>query len=154
MPASDDPAVVLTRLLQAVDDLDWTAARDCLADEVRTDYSELFGGDAETLAADELVMRWHALLPGFDATQHLLGTGLVEERAGGLTVRTHVRAYHRVGGAVWGVHGHYVVPLERSATGWKIAGITLRLFYQEGDTDLPALAGERAAAAPRTARPR
>lgn len=158
MFASDDPAAVLPRLLQAADDLDWTAVRDCLADDVRTDYSELFGGEAETLSADELVKRWQGLLPGFDATQHLLGTGLVEEREGGLTVRTHVRAYHRIadaeGGAVWGVHGHYVVPLELSAAGWRIAGITLRLFYQEGNTGLPALAAERAATVPRAARPR
>ena len=149
---------MLTSLLQAVDDLDWPSVRECLADELCTDYSELFGGEAETLSADELVKRWQGLLPGFDATQHLLGTGLLEEHEGGLTVRTHVRAYHRIadadGGAVWGVHGHYVVPLERESAGWKIAGITLRLFYQEGNTGLPALAGERAATAPRAARPR
>jgi SnoaL-like domain len=143
-------------MLQAVDDLDWPAARGCLADEVRTDYSELFGGEAETLSADELVRRWQGLLPGFDATQHLIGTTLAEEDEGRLTVRTHVRAYHHVagaeGGAIWGVHGHYVVPFERSPAGWKIAGITLRLFYQEGNTDLPALAGERAGTSPRPAR--
>lgn len=157
MFASDDPAAVLTGLLQAADDLDWEAVRDRLADEVRTDYSELFGGEAETLSADELVKRWQGLLPGFDATQHLLGTGLVEERGGGLVLRTHVRAYHYIdgadGGPVWGVHGHYVVPLERAPSGWKIAGITLRLFHQEGNTVLPALAGERAATSPRAARP-
>lgn len=158
MPDSPDPAALLTRMLQAVDDLDWPVVRGCLADEVRTDYSELFGGEAETVSGDELVRRWQGLLPGFDATQHLIGTTLVEEREDGFTVRTHVRAYHHVagaeGGAVWGVHGHYVVPLRRSPAGWQISGITLRLYYQEGNTDLPALAGERADRAPRTARPR
>ncbi|GAA5137406.1 nuclear transport factor 2 family protein [Pseudonocardia adelaidensis] len=160
MPASDDPAAVLTRLLQAVDDLDWPAVRDCLADEVRTDYTELFGGAAETVSGDELVRRWQGLLPGFDATQHLIGTGRLEEGVGaggdGPTVRTHVRGYHHIagadGGATWGVHGHYVVPLVRSPGGWRIAGITLRVFYQEGNTGLPALATERAAISPRAAR--
>jgi hypothetical protein len=154
----EDPATVLTRMLQAVDDLDWPAVRRCLADEVRTDYTELFGGEAETLPADELVRRWQGLLPGFDATQHLIGTGLVEEDEHRPVVRTHVRGYHHVagaeGGPTWAVHGHYVVPLVRTPTGWAIAGITLRVFYQEGNTDLPALATERAATAPQAARPR
>jgi hypothetical protein len=126
--------------------------RACLADEVRTDYTELFGGEPETLPADELVERWKSLVPGFDATQHMTGPCLVDERDGGLVAKTHVRAYHRLGDAVWGVHGHYVVPLERTAACWRIAGITLRMFYQEGDSGLPAKAAERARTQPRLAR--
>ncbi|TWF81691.1 SnoaL-like protein [Pseudonocardia hierapolitana] len=152
MPVRDDPAAVLTRLLHAIDDVDWGEVRACLADEVRTDYTELFGGEAETLPADELVERWKGLVPGFDATQHMTGPCLVDERDGGLVAQTHVRAYHRIGDAVWGVHGHYVVPLERTSAGWQIAGITLRLFYQEGDRDLPARAAERAGTSPRVTR--
>jgi hypothetical protein len=158
VPASDEPAAVLTRLLHAIDDVDWDGVRACLADEVRTDYSELFGGEPESLPADELVERWKGLVPGFDATQHMTGPCLVEERDGGLVAQTHVRAYHRIGSgddaAVWGVHGHYVVPLERTADGWRIGGITLRMFYQEGDTGLPAKAAERAGVSPRVARTR
>ncbi|HLU54738.1 MAG TPA: nuclear transport factor 2 family protein [Pseudonocardia sp.] len=152
MVAHDDPAAVLTRLLHAIDDLDWDGVRACLADQVRTDYTELFGGEPETLPADDLVERWKGLVPGFDATQHMTGPCLVEERDGGLVVQTHVRAYHRLGDEVWGVHGHYVVPLERTDAGWRIAGITLRMFYQEGDKDLPGRAAERAGRSPRVAR--
>jgi hypothetical protein len=155
---SSDPTTVLTRMLHAVDALDWDSVRACLADEVRTDYTELFGGEAETLSADTLVERWQGLLPGFDATQHLTGPCLAEEDGqGGVLVRTHVRGYHHIagaeGGPTWAVHGHYVVPVERAGDGWRIAGITLRVFYQEGNTDLPALAGVRAAHSPRAARP-
>lgn len=152
MPAPDDPAAVLTRMLHAIDDLDWDGVRACLADEVRTDYTELFGGEAETLSADELVRRWKGLVPGFDATQHMTGPCLVDEGEDGLVARTHVRAYHRIGDAVWGVHGHYVVPLERTPAGWRITGITLRMFYQEGDLVLPARAAERAGVSPRVTR--
>jgi hypothetical protein len=144
-------------MLQAIDELDWPVVRACLADEVHADYTELFGGEAETLSGDALVQRWQGLVPGFDATQHMTGPCLLEEGPDGrLRVRTHVRGYHRIadaeGGPVWGVHGHYAVPLERSGDGWRIAGITLRVFYQEGNTELPALAAERAGQSPRAAR--
>lgn len=76
----------------------------------------------------------------------------MDEHAAGLVVRTHVRTYHHIGEAVWGVHGHYVVPLEATPAGWRIAGITLRMIHQEGDAGLPAQAGERAARSPRAAR--
>jgi hypothetical protein len=33
-----------------------------LADEVDTDYTSLFGGEAERLSADALVQRWRGLL--------------------------------------------------------------------------------------------
>lgn len=157
MPITDDRSAVLTRMLHAIDELDWAGVRACLADGVRTDYTELFGGEPETLSGDALVERWQGLLPGFDATQHLTGPCLVEEdHDGGVRVRTHVRGYHHIadaeGGPVWAVHGHYAAPLERAGDGWRIAGITLRVFYQEGNTGLPALAAERAGQSPRAAR--
>jgi SnoaL-like domain len=152
----DDPAAVLTRMLHAVDALDWAEVRACLADEVRTDYTELFGGEVETVTGDELVTRWQGLLPGFDATQHLTGPCLVEKDGTGLLLRTHVRGYHHVegaeGGSTWAVHGHYVVPLQETDAGWRVAGITLRVFYQEGNTDLPTVAAQRATTSPRTPR--
>jgi SnoaL-like domain len=58
----------LTRMLYAIDRLDWAEVRRCFADQVRIDYTELSGGESETLAADELIARWRGLLPGFDAT--------------------------------------------------------------------------------------
>jgi hypothetical protein len=163
MPLHDDPATVLTRMLHAIDVLDWAGVRACLANEVRTDYTELFGGEAETVSGDDLVTRWRGLLPGFDATQHLTGPVLVEQVSGedgagqkaGLRLRTHVRGYHRIegaeGGPEWAVHGHYVVPLQETDAGWRIAGITLQVFYQEGNTDLPDLAAKRATNSPRAA---
>ena len=137
MPVRDDPAAVLTRLLHAIDDVD---------------YSSLSGTPAALVSGDEQIGGWRSFVGAFDATQHMTGPCLVDERDGGLVAQTHVRAYHRIGDAVWGVHGHYVVPLERTSAGWQIAGITLRLFYQEGDRDLPARAAERAGTSPRVTR--
>jgi hypothetical protein len=143
-------ADVLPRLLYAIDALDWPAVREAFADEVRLDYTSLFGGEPETLAGDELIARWQALLPGFDATQHMLGPVVLTDDAGpGVRADAHVRGYHHIGGQdggqTWAVHGHYTARL----VGGKITELTLALFYQEGELDLPAVATERAATSPR-----
>jgi hypothetical protein len=144
----------LTRMLHAVDALDWPVVRASFADKIRIDYTELFGGQAEDITADELVARWQGIMPGFDATQHLTGPCLVTDEGDGTALlQTHVRGYHHIadadGGPVWGVHGHYVARL----AGGVITELTLLVFYQEGNTALPALAAQRAASAPRAPRP-
>jgi hypothetical protein len=74
MSGTDD----IVRFFAAVDDRDWDVVRAGLADELDTDYTSLFGGEPEHLAADALVERWRGMLPGFDATQHFLGPIVVD----------------------------------------------------------------------------
>lgn len=150
----DDAAATLTRMLHAIDALDWTTVRQCLADEVRTDYAELSGEPAATVTGDALVEQWQGLLPGFDATQHLTGPVLVEARpeGDGRRLQTHVRGFHHWAGddgGTWGVHGHYVADVQETDGDWRISALTLQVFYVDGDTGLPdrarARAGERPA---------
>jgi hypothetical protein len=141
---------ILTRMLQAVDALDWTTVRNAFADEVRLDYTSLSGGEPETLPADDLMARWQGVFPGFDATQHVTGPVLLTDDGGdGVRADAHVRGYHHIaganGGEIWGVHGHYIA---RLANG-RITEFTLRVFYQEGNLDLPAIAAQRATTSPR-----
>jgi SnoaL-like domain len=143
-------ADVLPRMLYAIDVLDWPGVRDAFADEVRADWTSLFGGEPETLPAEELIARWQALLPGFDATQHMLGPMVLTDDGGaGVRADAHVRGYHHIedrdGGRTWAVHGHYTARLVDG----KITELTLAVFYQEGELGLPAVATERAAASPR-----
>ncbi|GAA5155792.1 hypothetical protein GCM10023321_30060 [Pseudonocardia eucalypti] len=144
---------VLTRLLHAIDVLDWPVVRDCLADRLRVDYTELFGGEAEELSGDQLVTNWRGLLPGFDATQHVTGPVLVTGDGAGPWLDTHVRGYHRIAdapdGPIWAVHGHYRARLDGAG---RIADLTLQVFYQEGNAGLVELAGRRATESPRAAR--
>jgi hypothetical protein len=136
--ASDD----IVRFFHAVDDRAWDTVRAGLTGTVDTDYTSLFGGDPERLAADALVDRWRGLLPGFDGTQHLLGPIVVTPGDGGrATADCNVRGYHRLDGATWMVAGRYTLTLHRTDGTWQVAGIVLRTTYQDGD---PALA-ERAA---------
>jgi hypothetical protein len=143
-------ADVLPRLLYAIDVLDWPGVRAAFADEVRVDYTSLSGGEAETLPADDLIARWQGLLPGFDATQHMIGPVVLTGDGGpGLRADAHVRGYHHIegsdGGQTWAVYGHYTARLVDG----KIAELTLVVFYQEGDLGLPAVATERAKTSPR-----
>jgi SnoaL-like domain len=144
-------AELLPRMLHAIDALDWPAVRAALADQVRVDYTSLSGGEPETLPGGDLIARWQGLLPGFDATQHLIGPVVLTGDSGaGVRADTHVRGYHHIhgpdGGQTWAVHGHYTARL----AGGKITELTLRVFYQEGNLGLPTIATERATTSPRT----
>src|SRR3982074_3118418 len=143
---------VLPRMLHAIDRLARPAAGAAFADEIRVDYTSLSGGEPETLRADDLIARWQGLLPGFDATQHLAGPVVLTSDGGpGVRAEAHVRGYHHIqdpdGGQTWGVFGHYTA---RLADG-KITELTLQVFYQEGNLELPAAAAPRAAPSPRAA---
>ncbi len=139
MSATVEVTAAVTRFFRAVDLRDWAVVRSLLADRVVLDYVSVFGGEVEDVAADDVIERWRALLPGFDATQHLLGP--LAELAGDGTVECNVRGYHHLAGEVWMVAGWYVL---RVADG-RLAGITLTGTYETGSRELLARARERAA---------
>jgi SnoaL-like domain len=107
------------------------------------DYSSLCGVPAATVDADAQVAEWRAFASAFDVTQHITGPIVVGPDADGAMAQTHIRAYHQIkgapGGDIWIVAGHYTVRLVLTAEAWKIAGITLQVFYQEGNTAIPDL---------------
>lgn len=123
---------VITRMLHAIDALDWTTLRACFADEVATDYASLWGGEPATVPIDDLIADWKVFVTGFAATQHL--TGPVIEVDGAL--HTHVRAHHWRDGEAWTVYGHYIATVD----GDRIIGLTLQTYQVTGNPDLPELA--------------
>jgi fermentation-respiration switch protein FrsA (DUF1100 family) len=134
----------ITRLLHAVDRRDWTAIAGVLAEQIRTDYTSLFGGSIQIQPAHDLIATWRALLPGFDATQHL--TGPIMANVSGDTARAHCAAtgVHCIGRDNWTVSGHYDMELARTDHGWRISAITYRNVLTAGDETLPKKALERA----------
>jgi hypothetical protein len=137
---NDAVTASIVRFFRAIDTRDWNTVRGLLADEVVLDYVSLFGGEVETVAADEVVERWRALLPGFDATQHVLG--VLAELDG--TVQTNVRGYHVLGDEVWMAAGWYRLALDGGDPA-RIAGIVLTATYETGDRELVGRARARAA---------
>jgi SnoaL-like domain len=146
MTLADRQAIsdTITGLLHAIDQRDWAGVGATLADEVRTDYTSLFGGSARTQSAAELVDGWRALLPGFDGTQHL--TGPVVAHVSGETARARcaVTAVHRLAQDHWTVSGHYDVELMRRDGAWTIRAITYENVLVMGDAALPEKAQARA----------
>ena len=145
---ADERAIesLIARMLQAVDRLDWSAARETFDDAIEVDYTSLFGGQPERLATDVLIERWQSLLPGFDATQHITGPVVTSITNGMAVADTHLRAYHYINdapGGSWTLVGHYTLGARRTAQGWRLTRLRVDVYRQEGDTHLPALASAR-----------
>ena len=143
----DEATDVLVGLVHAIDRRDWAGVRAAFTERLTVDYSSLFGGDPEELAADDLLSRWQGLLPGFDATQHVLGPVEVGHGSDPMRADVHVRAHHYLdgadGGPEWMVAGHYVARLAEQDGVWRLASLTLETYRQEGNTRLPELATAR-----------
>ncbi|HEY8474353.1 MAG TPA: nuclear transport factor 2 family protein [Natronosporangium sp.] len=145
---------VVTRLLHAVDDLDWDTVGAVLAERVTLDYTSLWGGEPQQLAGDAVVAAWQQLLPGFDATQHLTGPIVVTAADDhGASCTTTVRGYHTLvedgQTGVWMVAGRYHISLTRApgaGSPWRISGITLHVSYEEGERTLVERAQARVSA--------
>lgn len=133
-------ADVITQLLHAIDALDWARVRASFTDEVRTDYTSLWGGEPATVAIDDLINDWQRLAHGFTATQHL--TGPILEVDGKL--HTHVRAHHWYDDQAWTVYGHYIAVVRDG----RIAELTLETYQVVGDSELPNRARARAVRSP------
>jgi len=138
-PLADRQAVsdTVTRLMHAVDRQDWAAAREALGNEITTDYSSLFGGGARRQTAAEVIDGWRALLPGFDATQHMTGPVLADVSGDTARARCAVTAVHRLGSKYWTVIGHYDMTLSRARQSWRIAALTYQHVAILGDETLP-----------------
>ena len=95
------------------------------ADTVQVDYTSLFGGEAETLAASDLMARWAGLVPGFDITRHAISDTQVECQGDASSATAAVIATHWLDGETWAVSGRYVYRLAMQGGEWRITAMTL-----------------------------
>ncbi|UVC12800.1 nuclear transport factor 2 family protein [Mesorhizobium onobrychidis] len=126
---------------------EWNRVKSCLAARVTTDYTSLFGGEVATSDRDALIARWQGLLPGFDATQHLITNIVVEGAGNDAIARSHVRATHWIDTRFWTVGASYLHRLVRTPEGWRVSAIAIRRLYEEGDRAVLAAAADRVNAA-------
>jgi hypothetical protein len=86
------------------------------------------------------------LFPGLDGTQHTISNARVTVTGGRAVCESYVRAAHALDGEVYTIAGHYTHGLVRSAAGWLIDQVTLRVAWSEGDRDVLVRGAARAAA--------
>jgi hypothetical protein len=130
----------VTRVTHEIDAKRWDELRKLYADEVRTDYTSLFGGAPVKQTGDALIEGWKSALAKVQ-THHLLGPVVVKLRDGTATATCQVRGLHHAdgapGGTDWEVLGHYVFELSKRADGsWMIHDMTILTRIQTGNTKL------------------
>lgn len=135
---------ITSRIGIAADLGDWDAVRACFAGEVRVDYTSLNGGEPATVRADDLIAGWRGVLPGFEATQHVVSNHQVTLAGDAAECRSHFVATHRIGADVWRLGGHYHHRLSRQTGGWRVTEMTMTWTWEEGDRGLVQRAASRA----------
>jgi hypothetical protein len=145
--AGDRGAVldVLARFAHAIDGRDWELLRAVLTEDIDVDYASYRPGSVGRMPADDWVARVGKLMPGLDATQHLLVNAWVQLDGKTAQVRSSMRADHFLDGARYTLGGHYVHGLVRADGAWRISAVTLVVNWEEGDKALLAAAALRAA---------
>jgi hypothetical protein len=131
------------------DQCEWDHLEAGYAPVVTTDYVSLFGGEPQTQPRAVVVATLRALMPGFDANQHIITTAEVQMRDHDHAVaRSNVRACHRLGTSTWVLGGLYTHELVRAEGGWVVQSVKFTLAYEEGDRAIIAQAAERAGRVP------
>ena len=77
----------ITDIAAGADRHDWHRVRSAMSDEITTDFTSLFGGEAVTRPADELIRNRAAFLPGFQPSpdgDRKVRAVAVDSRAGAL----------------------------------------------------------------------
>lgn len=135
----------VNQMALAADARDWSLCRSTFANEVYVDYTSLAGGEPATIPADALIASWEGLLPGFTATQHLLGSHVVDIQGDTAQCESHFQATHVLDDELWTLGGKYHFRLQHRADTWQISAITMIALWSVGDqASLLAQATERA----------
>lgn len=133
----------LDLLASLVDRKDYDALARILHDEIRLDYTSLWGEQPTTLSRDDVLASWSGLLPGFDATRHVFGNYSVAINGRSAVVTGAGVATHWLDKQTWIVGGQYRWSLTYDGDEWRIDGITFDVLTETGDRNLTKLAAER-----------
>jgi hypothetical protein len=152
-PSPADRAEIIDRITDiaaGADRRQWERAQAAFAPEVRVDYTSLFGGSPSTTKAADLVAGWKTVLPGFDATQHLVSNHVVQVSANAATAQADFIATHRIDRELWTLGGRYDYTLAKLQGRWRVTAMTMTWTWETGDrAGLLQRASERAKAASR-----
>lgn len=117
---------------------DWDGLRDCLAEEVYTDYSDLRGTPPETMSnAHYAELRKQALAPL--ATHHLMGNHEIELTGDTAQAQVSAVIFRRSGDdQVLNTHCIYRFGAARIGGQWRITRIVQKVLWSDGKRDIHA----------------
>lgn len=137
----------VTAIFTGTDARDWTKVSNAFAPIVELDYSSLSGQPAARLSPEAIITAWKGVLPGFEHTHHQLGNFVVEQKGKTAEVSCYGTASHYLSNAsknnIWTVVGTYDFHLAQYNNTWKVDKMVMHFKYQDGNTQLPALAAEK-----------
>jgi hypothetical protein len=135
---------LISKLSINLDARDWGAVRGLFTDEVYSDRTSLFGGEPVTLGADEFVEGWRQSLDNLDAVNHLVANHVITlegDKAKCAANMQGVHVFHNPSGDdMWNVGGRHDYQLQRTAAGWRIAGLTFTISWATGNMNIVNLA--------------
>ena len=148
MPSVEDRLGMIdavTSIAAGADRHDWNRVRQAFSGKVTLNYTSLWGGEAETKDAEEIIAQWSNFLPGFDRTLHLITNHTVTSfDQTSATMEADFQAAHRFGTDHWVLSGHYVYGLEKSNGRWRVNALTMDWTHETGDRGLVGHAAKRA----------
>jgi hypothetical protein len=131
-----------------LDARDWDALEGVWADRVTYDRTSLFGGEPETLSPAEVVEGYRQALGGLDALHHLITCHVINLDGDRATCAANMQGTHVLantsGDPMWTVGGRHDYRLERTADGWKIAGLKFTVQWATGNMHIVTLAAAQA----------
>lgn len=133
------------RLFASIDARDWDSFEQCLAGMVTTDFTSLWGGEAERATASDLRAAWATLFSGFRATQHQVGGYVVissddDRLVLGATFRGTHFGDDPFGSRSWTLYGTYRIDLIRQDGAMRICGLRQNPTAGEGNRNIVRLA--------------
>jgi hypothetical protein len=85
---------VQLRYATGLDSRDWPLFRSCFTDEIETDFSSVFGGEARKVSADRWTEAARRSLCGLAATQHMITNHVITIDGDQATCIAYVQARH------------------------------------------------------------
>jgi hypothetical protein len=136
---------VVHQLVRGFDRRDWHTVERLLTDTVVSDYTAMLGGEPQSRTAAEQTRYYQEQLDPLDATMHAATTLLVDlegdHATASVNILTWLRREAAHDGPMWSNGAAGEIQLTRTAGHWRIARITVRPAWAEGNRGVldPAL---------------